>query len=771
MKKFILTSIAMSIAISHSTLASNNLTQYFTSYSVGSGHLDITAKRDGTDLLLPNGYPSIKVTISDSSWSESVVLPTVADTGDSVIVKRTSQWDSYIVINSSRMLIDINTELNFTFNGNEWELLPEEYRVTPINFTDINLPDGYRNIKVDLQPGRWAETTRLPENPNSGDLVTVNRTADKKSRVVGKGISQNLPGKSSTVYTFDGNSWNSSKGDLFEITPFEGKDIHLPNDEKNIEVVIKNNQWANTTYLPNSSPLGAVVTIKRYSDLDTYVNDGNNDMLIPSKTISKFVWNGDVWKNISAKKKRTTRVLNSSMHEVRLTNTTPNNIDSVSIEPINIQSIVRPSVVTLKGMSIQSGYFVNKTPYTVNGVFVEKNGLIKNIEFTRSVGEYSKGYIGNEYNDYTIVNQSNIANNQYDFESGNTPSSFPNIRHANEVERDSVERVQMYERFWINSPKTLSEITQRIEEQCGTNNSYSECHNYPESKLDYTTDMYFAQSLSGLTSQFWIAPSVWGLADSPMKDLISSNTSTVLNLWMSPVLMGNMLSTDANEVIDAEQGLIHEYYHNLGFSHQSGWASSIGIDDLFGAKAYHEFRYNLGEKMINTNIITKFDKIDDDSYNISLSSIGSINDLSMRILSSEDVKATVVQQNSSDFMLKFDEFPDTDIYISIFSSESSQMSTIKLTDFVERISGQSSLSNLHNVFEDIVEQYRKVSVITANGAWVSDFTLPTAKDGKIIVFSSSAGWSSSIHYDGKTDVLHANDRFEYHRVNGIWVKK
>lgn len=674
--------------MSHSTFASASLTQYFASYSAVSSHLsshlDITAKNDGTDLVLPNGYSS---------------------------------------------------------------------------------------IKVDIKDGHWSETIRLPEIPNRGDIVTVNRTSTWESKVVGKGVSQKLPNKSSTVYTYDGNSWNSSKGDIFEVTPLEGNDIYLPNGKKNIEVVVKNGLWANTTYLPKKSPLGTVVTIKRYSDWDTFVNDGSKDILIPYNSVSKFVWDGDIWKNVSVENNRTTKLLNSSMYEVQLTKTKPNKINSVSVEPVGIESVARPRFVTLKDFSIQSGYFVNNSPYAVNSVFLENNGLIKYVEFTRSVGAYSKGYIGEEYNGYTIVNQSNIANNKYDFESDNTPSGFPNIRHANEVERDSVERVQMYERFWINSPKTLSEITQHIDELCEKNSGYSECHNYPESKLDYTTDMYFAQSLSGLTSQFWIGPSVWGLATMPMKNLTKSNTLNVENLWMSPTLMDNMLSDNADVAIDAEQGLIHEYYHNLGFGHSSGWASSMGIDDLFGAKAYHEYRYNLGDQMINTNIITKVDEIDGNNYKISLSSIGSINDLSMRILSSEDVKATVVQRDSNDFMLTFDELPDTDIYISIFSSESSQMSTIKLTNFVGAISVQSALSNLHNVFEDIIEQYEKFYVYTTNGSWISEFTLPEAKDGKIIVFSSSAGWSSSIHYNGKTDVLRTNDRFEYHRVNGIWVRK
>ena len=771
MKKIILTSIAMSIIASYSSHASNNLTQYFTSYSVGGDHLEVTAKNDGKDLVLPNGYSLIKATVADSAWSERVILPSIANEGDTVIVRRTSLWDSYILLNSSQMPIDINSILQFTFNGTEWMVLEEEYHVTPIAGTNLNLPDGYRSIKVDIKDVHWAATTQLPENPNIGDVVTVNRTSGWSSKVVGQGVSQILHKDSSTVYSFDGNNWNSSSGDLFEVTPFEGNDIHLPNDEKNIEVVVKNGLFANTTYLPENSPLGTVVTIKRSSDWDTFANDGIKNVLIPSNSVSKFVWNGDIWKNVSIENNNITRLQNSSTYEVHLTNTKPESIDSISIVPTNTESVVRPSVVTLKDMSIESGYFVNKTPYTVNGIFVEKNGLVTLIEFTRSIGGYSKGYIGEQYDDHTITNQSNIANNKYDFESNNTPGGYPKIRHANEIERDSVERIQMYERFWINSPKTLSEITQRIEEQCDINNGYSECRNYPESTLDYTTDMYFAQSLSGLTSQFWIDPSVWGLATAPGKNLVKSNTSNVMNLWMHPTLMENMLSDNASTVIDAEQGLIHEYYHNLGFGHSSGWASYLGIDDLFGEKAYNEYRHNLNGKMVNTNIITNVEKIDGKIYKISLNSIGSINDLSMRILSSEPVTATVVQQDSSCFTLKFDESPDTDIYVSIFSSESSQMSTIKLTNFVESISGQSGLSNLHNVFGDIIEQYEKVYISTANGSWVSEFTLPDAADGKEIVFSSSAGWNSRITYNGKTDVLRTNDRFEYYRVDGAWVRK
>ncbi|WP_339386375.1 hypothetical protein [Vibrio caribbeanicus] len=683
MKKLVLTSIAMSIFTSYSSLASTNSEPYCNSYGMGGSQLEIKAKNDGRDFVLPNCYSSIKATVADSAWSERVLLPRYAKKGSSVIVKRTSQAKSYIVFNSRKMPISIgmNSQLKFTFNGIEWLQSGDVHQVTPIDGTDLVLSNDYSNIKVTLADGAWAKNVILPRSANKSDYITVKRSSQADSYIVFNSSKMFIDINTEVNFTYTGTEWVLF-GNEYNITPINGKDVNLPDGYQNINVDIKDYHWTAMTRLPKNPQLGTVVTIRRSSDWETSVNDGRKHILIPPHSTLKFVWNGDVWKNVSVQNYGVTKLKNSSMHEVSLNLTQPKRIDSVKVKPTNIVPVNLPRIVTLKDMAINSGYFVNKTPYSVNDIFIERDGVVKHIKFTGSVGEYSQAYIGSEYNGYVVVNQSNIANNKIDFRNENIPSSGQ-PRYANTEERDSVERVQMYERFWINSPNALDEITQRIDEQCETNigrHGYAECYYYDESKLDYTTDMYFAQSVSGFTSKFWIDPEVWGAAEGNPKKLATSWTFNSSNLWMSPKLMRRMLSDDADIAIDADQGLIHEYYHNLGFGHESGWASNQGIDDLFGKKAYYEYRDILSDKMFNANIVTDIERVDDVTYKISLSSIGSVSDLSMRILSTENIQANVAQFGGgiNDFILKFDEPIQTDVYVSIFSSESLQMSTIKL---------------------------------------------------------------------------------------------
>lgn len=113
---------------------------------------------------------------------------------------------------------------------------------------------------------------------------------------------------------------------------------------------------------------------------------------------------------------------------------------------------------------------------------------------------------------------------------------------------------------------------------------------------------------------------------------------------MSPVLMSNMLSDNPNTAIDAEQGLVHEYYHNLGFSHNSGWPSSNGVDDLFGAKAYNIYRNSLGDKYFTSNLAVTYEKLSDLEFVFNLEALEDTNDINMRILSSQNITAKVHQK-------------------------------------------------------------------------------------------------------------------------------
>lgn len=78
------------------------------------------------------------------------------------------------------------------------------------------------------------------------------------------------------------------------------------------------------------------------------------------------------------------------------------------------------------------------------------------------------------------------------------------------------------------------------------------------------------------------------------------------------------------------------------------------------------------------------------------------------------------------------------------------MATKVLNNFVGSVSTQIELSNLSSNFEQLVGNFSTLFIYTANGSWVRDFYLPkSAEEGKVIIFKSSASWSSNVYYDTK----------------------
>ncbi|PSV16511.1 hypothetical protein C0W59_07420 [Photobacterium kishitanii] len=594
------------------------------------------------------------------------------------------------------------------------------------------------------------------EDPNKTDIVTSKLNGYEESNVLNK---------SSTI------NYSINNNNLVEIYPIEGQDLILPNDSMNIIVYIQNGRWARHVYLPNNANVGATVRIQRSSGWKTYARYLTKDHLIPNNSTSTFVWDGDTWVNTNIKISYLTTLQNKGMHDVALHNTQIQNITSLNITPTAITNTEKTAVSDLRNMNIDSeGIFFNNTPYTINDIYIEREGEIWRLNFETSIPEYTSGLIGIEWANAKIIHMTNIANNRFDLLNQFPPRE--NSRNANEEERNSVERLHMYEKYWLNAPNTMSEIIAQVALKCEINDGYSECKNYAESSMDYATDMYFAQSLSGMTSTFWIDPTVWGLATSPGKEMIKSNKSSYQTLWMSPNLMKNMLSSDQWSAVDAEQAFAHEYYHNLGFSHNSGWASYQGIDDLFGNKSYFDYRLNLGDKYVASNLVVTKEKISPLEFAFEIHSVGDINNLKVRLLSTQNITATIRQTDSDKVFLKFNEVPNTDIYVSFYSNESDQMATVVLDSFIKSVSGQGELSNLHNVFADLVDKYSKVSIHTANGSWMRDFHLPESnQDGKVIIFESWAGWNSHIFYNGTEDILTYGNRIEYHYMNGRWVRQ
>lgn len=556
------------------------------------------------------------------------------------------------------------------------------------------------------------------------------------------------------------------------IRPNDGEDLHLPDDVKRIRVEITDNRWAEYIYLPKSAPTGATVTLLRESLNESYVKmpDGTESMLVPPNSEVVFVWDGKAWVHTITKTGNTTKLDNIGFFEIGMSNTQPAAIESVVTTISQTTPLEKPGFLNLANISIEEGVISNNTNYSVGGIYVERDGVPYYLEFSSELPAYSSTHLSEEWRTSHYVNMAQLGKTQYNF-NPSLVGGRPEARLANEQERDSAEQVYRYEHYWLNNPKTLATVIDRVAEQCDINEGYSECKNYSKPRLEYASDMYFAQSVSGLTSNFRIDPSTWGLATQPGKNLVKSTVNSIQNVWMSPDLVANMLSENKATAIDAEQGLIHEYFHNLGFSHSSGWASHTGIDDLFGAKAY-EYRTELGDNYYASNLVVQATKTDALTYTFSTYGLGDITDLKMRLLSTQDLSAEVTESdNSNQVTIQFDKMPETDVHVSLYSQESSQMATVTLTDFVTEVSGLEALSNLNNTFAALVDQYTKVFIYTANGAWVRDFNLPEGKEGHMIIFQSNAGRNSNIYYDGRTDVLPFKSRIEYIYTNGHWVRQ
>lgn len=711
----------------------------------------------------------VNLNVTDDTWVENILLPQHAKASNIIKITRTSTLMSYVKINSSFVPIPLNTALIFSFDGEKWHMLSDAYNVSPVDGKNLELSDGYNNILVDISIDSWAKFVTLPKNSASGDVVVVISSSAWETTVIGPNTRQKVHDTLEATYVFKDDTWISSLGSSFEIDPIEGEDLQLPNGQTDIKVDVRDGMWTQHIHLPTNPAVGTVVMINRTSAWDTYAKAADLLLLIPPSSISTLIWDGISWVNTSVENGLSISFKSKGMYNIKLNNTQAQKMNTISTNITAITEIDSPAVVNLQNIYIENGTIVNNTPYTINGLNVLLEGKVIHIDLNSSLSRYSSGYIGNEWDAAQVLHMATIGNNYYDFR-GAEPMG--QARLANEEERSSVERVQMYEKYWLNAPNTLAEIQALVSSQCHINSFYSECHNYEKSSIDYTTDMYFSQSVSGQTSTFWIDPTVWGLANKPNTERVKSYRSISNNLWMSPLLMSNMLSDDAITAIDAEQGLIHEYYHNLGFAHNSGWPSSNGVDDLFGAKAYNTYRTALGDEYFTSNLAVTSEKISDLEFVFTLDALCEANDLHMRILSSQNLTAKVHQSNSNKLILKFDEQPSTDVYISFYSTGSSQMATKVLNHFVDSVSTPVALSNLAINFEQLVSSFNKVFIYTANGSWVRDFYLPkNVEDGKIIIFNSSASWRSNVYYDDKKDILITGGQLEYHYFNGHWQKQ
>ena len=564
--------------------------------------------------------------------------------------------------------------------------------------------------------------------------------------------------------------------------------VNRPNmstEPKSLVVLVTDDNFSRHIHLPKSAPLGATVSIIKASRLKssrwkTYAVSKRKRIIIPVNKETILVWDGRGWARAMVRTGNLTTLGYMSFFEVSLKDTKPAPITSVfvSVVPGSVQLIDLPLISDPSNIKIERDRIVNNTSHRFKEIFVKiDDGMVYHLEFSDPIPAYASAWLPEEWHGAHVIDMTQLGSNKINFK-----TFFENrkedVRWANFHSRKAIDRVLRYEHYWANAPQTLPSIIKHVEKRCGAGvvvEGFAECRDSRKPMLEYITSMYFTQSFSGLTTDFMIDAKEWASAKVGSKNLISSNEEQSAQIRMSPRLVDYMDSHDPQLSIEAEQALIHEHFHNLGFGHESGWPSTDGIDDLFAAEA-HKYRFQLGSKYVPSNLVVQVLKINPLTYTLTLHGRGKVSDLKMRLLSTEDVNAQITESGSNKLTIKFEQVPYTDIYLSFFSMESQQMASVALTGFKTSVFGEQALDDLHNDFSTLVSNYARVFVHTSETAWLNDFYLPTtAPEGHSVVFVSRANVVSYLHHissmrhGGRPDILEPDHRIEYRFTDGQWV--
>ncbi len=435
-------------------------------------------------------------------------------------------------------------------------------------------------------------------------------------------------------------------------------------------------------------------------------------------------------------------------------------------------SIQAPTLVDLDNITLDNGVVINATPYLISELYVKKDSVTKYIKFDTPIPAYSQSEIDQSWNGSEVLNYTPLSNHLFEYESQKEQTTYPNARHFDAQERDLGELIQIYDRFMINAPSTLSEVVQLMNQECYVNDHFSHCNQYNGTPEEYGLDTYFAKSVSGLTINLWADDDekLWGLATTPSLELTSSQRSDSLHLWMHPNLLINMESNDYSTSTGAWQGFVHEFYHNHGFEHESGWPSNNGVDDMFGEKVVNDYRKRIGNTLILPDILLNEEKVGFATYRIQLlSASDALSDIKLRLLSTQRLNTRVKEVSSSEFLVEFEVLPTTDVYLSAYSEESQQMSSTILS-FVKEVTSQSEIENFDENISMWLTTYDKVSVSIKNGYFSDCFTLPSegVSKNKIVEFESTAGFESKVIHDSTSDILGKGDKLKYVYNGDYW---
>ena len=214
-----------------------------------------------------------------------------------------------------------------------------------------------------------------------------------------------------------------------------------------------------------------------------------------------FVWDGTRWEHTSTKADGVSTLNNQGMYEFALKSTQPTATTTQSVVLNDIQAYTSTAaVVTLSDIRFENGQLINNTPYAISELHAERDGIVLHLDLQSTLPAYSQARIDGEWEGTTVLNMSQLSNNSINFAPSIDDKPFDRLATAEE--RAAVEQVQAYQRFWLNAPQTLTEMIDRLVEECRTNYEYQDCIPYSENPSEYMQKMFFAQSVSGMTADF-----------------------------------------------------------------------------------------------------------------------------------------------------------------------------------------------------------------------------------------------------------------------------
>jgi len=476
-------------------------------------------------------------------------------------------------------------------------------------------------------------------------------------------------------------------------------------------------------------------------------------------------------------KVRTLFLDSDKVFEVALDGVTPERVSTRTIMPIFLTTLEKPQVISLKDMTLVDGIFYNKTPYTVAGLYVE-DLFVSFLDFARPVPEYTAVRLGDEFAQHRIVYSTTLGDNPYDL----TPEwlkDHPEARVVNARERHWVERMQMYQHHWANSPRTLCEIDRQAVERWGD----LVCSRAP---CSLRGDSVSKHPISGITTKLLVDPSLatGAFSEKPILKLFGDTADSPITshlpnrepirdshrksypdayhprLVMSPALVEDSYGIEPERARWAARELVPNHQNQRGATIFYSPSSTCQADRRKGSAA--EAFSDHSDVYTPANLAVTTRRLGGAVYRFELKTTDTVTDLRMRLLSYNVLSATVLLSNKDTVYLALDEIPQENIHVSFYSKESAQMASVTLSEFTSEVEGKEAVSRLANpkALADMLTKELEVTIRIDNDSWLSDFYLPAPSPNRFVRFTSQTDRRSAIHYDDVTYYLYDDWRVE-----------